>query len=62
MRPTDEEMIVAGKMVCYSQIPKEGPCHATQGLMGKQQVDQEAEGVRGKHGPLLWFLSKERAR
>ena len=52
-KPTDQERTAIGKIVCYSQFPREGgtPCHhAMVGHMGKHQ---SWSGGRG---------SKERTR
>lgn len=45
MRPTDQEMIAAERIVYFSQIPRE--VHTTQDHMGSIRVTQEAEGERG---------------
>lgn len=62
MRPTDQEMAVIEKIVCYHFQGEATPCRATQGSSGVSArisagVNREAEGVRGTWGqePLLWF-------
>lgn len=53
-RPTDQEMTVSEKIVCYPRRVLAVPLR----YLGGTRVSQEAERERGKHGqkPLLWFL------
>lgn len=56
VRPTDQERITIVKILCYSQCPRGGGT-LHRATWASTKVGQEAEGMRGKHGPepLLGF-------